>query len=81
METFLGSLMLVPYTIVPVGWARCNGQLMQITQNSALFSLLGTTYGGDGLSTFALPNLMVNDVNGKLLTWIICLAGIYPAQS
>jgi microcystin-dependent protein len=42
---------------VPVGWAWCNGQLMPISQNTALFSLLGTTYGGDGKSTFALPDL------------------------
>lgn len=57
MEPFLGSLLLVPYNFAPNGWALCNGQLLPISQNTALFSLLGTTYGGDGVSTFALPDL------------------------
>lgn len=56
-EPFLGQLMLVPYNFAPRGWALCNGQLLSIAQNSALFSLLGTTYGGDGVTTFALPDL------------------------
>ena len=56
METFLGSLLLVPYNFAPTGWALCNGQLLQISQYTALFSLLGTTYGGDGTNTFALPD-------------------------
>jgi microcystin-dependent protein len=57
MEPFLGSLLLVPYNFAPTGWALCQGQLMSIAQNTALFSLLGTTYGGDGITTFALPDL------------------------
>ena len=57
MEPFLGSLLLVPYNFAPNGWAFCNGQLLPIQQYSALFSLLGVTYGGDGVSTFALPDL------------------------
>ena len=57
MEPFLGQLMLVPYDFAPNGWALCNGQLLSIAQNQALFSLIGTTYGGDGVSTFALPDL------------------------
>jgi len=57
MEVFLGSLLLVPYNFAPAGWALCNGQLLQISQNQALLSLLGTTYGGDGVTTFALPDL------------------------
>ena len=56
-EPFIGQLMLVPYNFAPRGWALCNGQLLQISQNTALFSLLGTTYGGDGVKTFALPDL------------------------
>jgi microcystin-dependent protein len=54
---YLGSMMLVPYNFAPLGFAFCNGQLLPISSNTALFSLLGTTYGGDGRSTFALPNL------------------------
>ena len=57
MNPFLGQLLLVPYNFVPNGWALCNGQLLPITQNAALFDLLGNTYGGDGVSTFALPDL------------------------
>lgn len=56
-EPFIGQLMLVPYNFAPRGWAFCNGQLLSIAQNTALFSLLGTTYGGDGVTTFALPDL------------------------
>ncbi len=57
MEPFLGQLLLVPYNFAPRGWAFCSGQLLSIAQNTALFSLLGTTYGGDGITTFALPDL------------------------
>ncbi|HIQ35269.1 MULTISPECIES: phage tail protein [Acinetobacter] len=56
-DPYLGEIILVPYTFVPQGWAACNGQLLSIAQYQALFSLLGTTYGGDGRTTFALPNL------------------------
>ena len=49
--------MLVPYNFAPRGWAFCNGQILSISQNTALFSLLGTTYGGNGQTTFALPDL------------------------
>jgi microcystin-dependent protein len=54
---FLGQLMLVPWAFAAKGWALCNGQLLAINQNQALFSILGTTYGGDGRVNFALPNL------------------------
>ena len=57
MEPFLGSLLLVPYNFAPQAWALCNAQRLPISQNTALFSLLGTTYGDDGVSTFALPDL------------------------
>jgi microcystin-dependent protein len=54
---FVAEIRIVPFNFAPKGWAFCNGQLMPISQNTALFSLLGTTYGGDGKATFALPNL------------------------
>jgi len=54
---FVGEIRLVGFTFAPTGWAFCQGQLLSISQNTALFSLLGTWYGGDGRSTFALPNL------------------------
>lgn len=56
-QPFIGEVLLVPYNFAPKGWAECAGQLLPISQNTALFSLLGTTYGGDGKSTFALPDL------------------------
>ena len=56
-QPFVAQLMLVPYNFNPRGWAFCAGQLLPISQNTALFSLLGTFYGGDGKSTFGLPNL------------------------
>jgi microcystin-dependent protein len=56
-DAFLGEIMLAAFAVVPRNFALCNGQLLSINQNAALFSLLGTTYGGDGRTTFALPDL------------------------
>ncbi len=56
-EPFLGEIRLMSFNFPPKGWALCNGQLLPINQNQALFALLGTTYGGDGRVTFALPDL------------------------
>lgn len=56
-EPFLGSIVLFAGNFAPRGWAFCNGQILAISQNTALFSLLGTTYGGNGQTTFALPDL------------------------
>ena len=56
-EPFLGEIRMVGFNFAPHGWAMCNGQLLPISQNTALFSLLGTTYGGDGKTSFALPDL------------------------
>lgn len=56
-EPFLSEVRIFSFGFAPQGWAMCNGQLMQINQNQALFSLLGTTYGGNGTTNFALPDL------------------------
>lgn len=56
-ESFMGEIRLVAFTFAPRNWATCDGQILPISQNTALFSLLGTTYGGNGQNTFALPNL------------------------
>ncbi|HEY4145791.1 phage tail protein [Pinirhizobacter sp.] len=56
-QAFLGQIMLTPYNFAPKNFAQCNGQTMSISQNQALFSLLGVTYGGNGSTTFMLPNL------------------------
>jgi len=72
MEPFIGEIKMVGFNFAPRGWALCNGQLLSIAQNSALFSLLGTTFGGDGRTTFALPNLQgrvpIHQGNGAGLT-------------
>ena len=59
-DQFVAEIRIFPFNFPPTGWAFCDGQLMPISQNTALFSLLGTTYGGDGKSTFALPNMQGN---------------------
>lgn len=62
MDPYLGEIRTVPWKTIPTGWAACNGQTLQISQNYALYSLLGTSYGGDGRTTFMLPNL-----NGRVI--------------
>ena len=56
-DPFVAEIRIFPFNFAPKGWAFCDGQIMPLSQNTALFALLGTTYGGDGKSTFALPNL------------------------
>ncbi len=56
-EPFIGEIRVFPYNFAPRGWALCNGQLLPIAQNTALFAIIGTTYGGDGRTTVGLPNL------------------------
>jgi microcystin-dependent protein len=56
-DPFVAEIRIFPFNFAPTGWAFCNGQLLPLSQNTALFSLLGTVYGGDGKSTFALPDL------------------------
>jgi len=70
-EPFLSEIRIMSFNFAPKGWAQCNGQLLPINQNQALFSLLGTTYGGDGRVNFALPDLRartpIHVGNGHLL--------------
>lgn len=70
-EPFLSEIKVVSFNFAPKGWALCNGQFLPINQNQALFSLLGTTYGGNGQTTFALPNLRgrtpIHEGNGHTL--------------
>lgn len=57
MDPFVAEIRIFPFNFAPKGWAFCDGQILPLSQNTALFSLLGTTYGGDGKSNFALPNM------------------------
>jgi microcystin-dependent protein len=60
MNPFVAEIRIFPFNFAPKGWAFCDGQILPLSQNTALFSLLGTTYGGDGKSNFALPDLQGN---------------------
>lgn len=88
MESYLGQIMAFGGNYPPRGWALCNGWLMSIKNNPALFSILGTTYGGDGINNFALPDLRETDEHGNKHygyelgrpTYVICVEGIYPSH-
>ncbi len=77
VEPFIGEVALFGFNFAPTGWASCEGQLLPIAQNAALFSLLGSTFGGDGQTTFALPDLHGQAPAG--LTYCIALQGIFPS--
>lgn len=79
MDYMLGEIQLFPYDFVPMYWAECNGQVLSISQNQALFSLLGIKFGGNGTTTFALPNLSSSSpING--MKYCIATQGIYPQR-
>ncbi len=71
-QPFIGQIMFVPYNFAPQGWHDCDGSLLQISENEALFSLIGTTYGGDGQTNFMLPNakgkVIIDDGQGPGLS-------------
>ena len=77
MEPIIGEVKYFAGNFAPRNWAFCQGQMMPIAQWQALFSILGTTYGGDGRTTFALPK--IEDLNGCKA--IIALEGVYPSRS
>lgn len=76
MKPTLGEIILVGFTYAPYGWAFCDGTQLLISQNSALFSLLGTRYGGNGDTTFALPNLTAPPG----LRYLIAVQGLFPSR-
>jgi microcystin-dependent protein len=79
---YTGQMMTTGANFCPVGWATAQGQLMPIKQNLALFSLLGTMYGGDGKTTFALPKVKAEPLeSGGTLTHCIALFGVFPPRS
>ena len=79
MQGTMGTVQPWAANFAPQNWLFCHGQLLPISQNTALFALLGTTYGGDGETTFGLPDLRDAAPNG--LTYSICVVGIYPSRS
>ena len=74
MEPFIGQIELFPYSFAPLNWALCDGQSIPINSNTALFSLFGTTFGGDGQTTFQLPNLKGKEPAPGLDTSLRCRA-------
>lgn len=92
-EVFIGEFAKFPYNFCPAGWAYCHGQVMPIQTNEALFSLLGTTFGGDGKVNFCLPDLRKKKADGSYYSQgehlpdgtpyiesYICVEGIYPQR-
>jgi len=78
-EAFLGEIRLFPFKFSPNDWSTCAGQLLTIAENTALFTLIGDTFGGDGTHTFALPNLSSAAVP-QGLQYLIALDGVYPQR-
>ena len=79
---FVGQVALFAFNFCPTGWLPLNGQLLPISQNTALFSLLGTNFGGDGITTFALPKWgPVNTANGFPFTACIAIQGVFPSRN
>lgn len=79
MDSFLGQIQLFAFNFEPVGWMLCDGKTLPISQYTAVFALLGTTYGGDGQTNFALPNLAGKEpIPGS--RYCICVQGIFPQR-
>ncbi len=82
MDFFIGQVCLFPWTWEIEGWARCDGRILPINANQALYSLLGDNFGGNGTYTFGLPNLPVmKDANGGELYYFISTKGLYPPRA
>jgi len=80
MECYIGQIELFPYIFVPMDWALCNGQVLSVSQYQALFSLIGYQYGGNGSTTFAVPNLQGTEPIPNT-NYYICLSAYYPTPS
>jgi microcystin-dependent protein len=79
MEYYIGTILLLPYGFVPMDMVLCNGQLLQVNQFSPLFSLIYTTYGGNGQTTFAVPNMLGQEPNPGMNYYIVT-TGMYPVR-
>ena len=82
MEQLIGQIAIFPWDWAPREWAKCDGQLLSISQYTALFALIGTEFGGNGQTTFALPKMSpIKTENGGDLAYYIALQGIFPARN
>ena len=79
MEPFIGQIQLFSFSFTPRGWLKCEGQSLPISQNQALFALVGTTYGGDGRTTFAVPDLRRRSP-AKGVDYYMAIEGTFPSR-
>jgi len=81
-QPYIGQIMIFAGNFCPIDWAPTRGQILPISENTTLFNLIGTTYGGNGTTTFALPNTLPVDAQGAVpFTECIALFGVYPSQN
>jgi microcystin-dependent protein len=81
-QPYIGEVRTVAFSYCPTGWAPMHGQLLQIAENDALFALIGTRYGGDGETTFALPvGIPIYSATGEPFLQCISLFGVFPSQN
>jgi microcystin-dependent protein len=79
---YLGEIQIFAFNFCPTGWLPLNGELLPISQNEALFALIGNTYGGDGVSTFAVPKWgRIFTANGQSLLPCMAIQGVFPSQN
>jgi microcystin-dependent protein len=79
MEEYIGTIKLFAGNYAPKGWLKCEGQILEIRWNAALFAILGIQFGGDGITTFALPDLRDARPHPDL-TYIMCVQGVFPPR-
>ncbi len=79
MDYYIGGIVLFPYGYAPYGWALCDGTVYTVNQYQALYSLLGQRFGGNGSTTFAVPNLMGAEPIPNM-NYYICMQGLYPSR-
>lgn len=80
METFIGAIELFPFSFEPMDWFLCDGRLLQISQYNVLYSVIGKQFGGDGMTNFALPNLLGTEPMPGM-NFFIAINGDFPVQS
>lgn len=81
MEEFIGTIKMFAGNFAPQNWAFCDGRLIDIRENTAMYSILGNQFGGDGVSNFALPNLAATPSGAEgAIQHIICMNGLYPPR-
>lgn len=86
METYLGTIKLFPYNYAPTGWMLCNGSAISINNYQALYSLIGLKYGGNGSTTFQIPNMtnaapISPNATVQAMAYYIAVIGLYPSRS